>query len=94
MRRKRNAFQTKEPDKTSKKEINCGLDLALLWLWRRPAATAPIRPITWEPPCATGVTLKRQKQKTNRNEISNLPDEVFKGTVIKILPEFPLWRSG
>ena len=22
----------------------CGLDLALLWLWRRPAATAPIHP--------------------------------------------------
>ena len=30
----------------------CGLDLALLWLWlwRRPVATAPIQPITWEPP--------------------------------------------
>ena len=24
-------------------------DLALLWLWCRPAATAPIRPLAWEP---------------------------------------------
>ena len=23
----------------------CGLDLTLLWLWHRPAATAPIRPL-------------------------------------------------
>ena len=41
-------------------------DLALLWLWRRPAATAMIRPPAWEPPCAMGVALKRQK-KTNTN---------------------------
>ena len=38
-------------------------DLALLWLWHRPAATAPIRPITWEPPYAAGAALKRQKEK-------------------------------
>ena len=36
-------------------------DLVLLWLWCRLAATAPIRPLAWEPPCATGVALKRQK---------------------------------
>ena len=29
-------------------------DLALLWLWCRPAATAPIRPLAWEPPYAAG----------------------------------------
>ena len=42
------------------------LDLALLWLWRRPAAAAPIRPLAWEPPDATGVALKRQKTKNKR----------------------------
>ena len=26
-----------------------GLDPVLLWLWRRPAAIAPIRPLAWEP---------------------------------------------
>ena len=32
-------------------------------LWRSLAATAPIRPLAWEPPYASGVTLKRQKRK-------------------------------
>ena len=36
-------------------------DLALLWLWCRSAAVAPIRPLDWEPPCATGAALKRKK---------------------------------
>jgi len=30
------------------------LDPALLWLWRRPVATAPIQPLAWEPPYAAG----------------------------------------
>ena len=38
-----------------------GSDLALLWLWCRPAAIAPIRPLAWEPPYAADVALKRQK---------------------------------
>ena len=38
-----------------------GSDLALLWLGCRPAATALIRPVAWEPPCAVGAALKRQK---------------------------------
>ena len=45
-----------------------GLDLALLWLWHRLAATAPIRLLAWEPPYEAGAALKRQKnkkQKTN-----------------------------
>ena len=40
-------------------------DPALLWLWCRPAATAPIGPLAWEPPYAVGVVLKRQKIKNN-----------------------------
>ena len=38
-----------------------GSDPKLLWLWCRPAATAPTRPLAWEPPYASGVALKRQK---------------------------------
>ena len=38
-----------------------GLGLALLWLWHRPVATAPVRPPAWEPPYAISVALKRQK---------------------------------
>ena len=43
-----------------------GLDPALLWLWPRLVATAPIRPLAWEPPYAAGVAqeiAKRQKNK-------------------------------
>ena len=42
-----------------------GSDLVLLWLWRRPAATVPIRPLAWEPPHAAGTALKRQKKIKN-----------------------------
>ena len=38
-------------------------DLVLLWLWHRPVATALIRPLAWEPPYATGVALKKDKNK-------------------------------
>ena len=35
-----------------------GLDPALLWLWHRPAAEAPIQPLAWELPYATHAALK------------------------------------
>ena len=38
-----------------------GLDPELLWLWCRPAAAAPIRPLAWEPPYAIRAALKRKK---------------------------------
>ena len=47
-----------------------GSDPALLWLRRWLAAEAPIRPLAWEPPYATGVALekaKRQKIKIKKN---------------------------
>src|SRR5512137_1545768 len=62
--------------------VSCGVgrrhgsDPALLWLWRRPVATAPIQPLAWEPPYATGAaqeiatTTKRQKIK-NKKKIKN-----------------------
>ena len=52
--------------------VSCGVgrrrgsDPALLWLWRRLAATAPIRPLAWEHPYAVGAAqemTKRQKEK-------------------------------
>ena len=39
----------------------CSSDPVLLWLWHRPAATAPIRPLAWELPCAMGAALKKTK---------------------------------
>ena len=46
----------------------CGSDLILLWLWLRPAPTAPIRPPAWESPYAVGVALKRQKTKKKKKK--------------------------
>ena len=48
-----------------------GLDSALLWPWYRPAATAPIRPLFWEPPYAAGATLeKAKKQKKKKKKLA------------------------
>ena len=37
-------------------------DLALLWLWHRPVATAPIRLLAWEPPYAKRAALEKAKR--------------------------------
>ena len=43
---------------------SCGSNPALLHQWCRLAATAPIRPLAWELPYASGVALKsKNKQK-------------------------------
>ena len=75
--------------------MSCGvggrqsLDLALLWLWRRPAATALIRPLAWEPPCAVGAALKRQKKEVLCWAILK-PDAKGKKSVILILSLFKI----
>ena len=44
----------------------------LLWLWRRLAARAPIRPLTWEPPYARGAAPEKTKRpKTNKKHKVN-----------------------
>jgi len=62
--------------------VSCGVgcrrgsDPALLWLWRRPVATAPIQPLAWEPPYAAGAaqeiatitTTTTKRQKTKKKE--------------------------
>src|SRR5512145_2760134 len=68
--------------------VSCGVgcrrgsDPALLWLWRRPVATAPIQPLAWEPPYAAGAAqaiatitttttttkTKKDKKKKNKNK--------------------------
>ena len=39
-----------------------GSDPKLLWLWCRPAAADPIRPLGWELPYASGAALKSKKR--------------------------------
>ena len=43
-------------------------DLALLWLWCRPAALALIKPLAWEPPYASSVALKSKKKKKKKKK--------------------------
>ena len=47
-----------------------GSDPMLLWLWCRPAATAPIGPQVWEPPHATGAAPEKTKKKKRFEEYS------------------------
>ena len=55
--------------------MSCGVghrgssDLVLLRLWHRPAATAPIEPLAWEPPYASGVALKNKTKKKKQETI-------------------------
>ena len=57
--------------------VSCGVgcrrgwDPELLWLWHRQVATAPIRPLAWEPPYAAEAVLemaKRPKRKKKKKE--------------------------
>ena len=52
-----------------------GLDSALLWLWDRSAAVAPIRPLTWEPPYAAGAALKRKEKKKKKKKAKKMKKE-------------------
>ena len=43
-----------------------GSNSALLWLWCRSVATVPIRPLTWEPPYASGAALEKGKKERKK----------------------------
>ena len=49
-------------------------ELVLLWLWL--AATAPIRPLAWEPPYATGVALKKDKGQKKKNVVRDIQQPI------------------
>ena len=70
-----------------------GLDPTLLWLWCRPAATALIRPLTWEPPYAEGAALKKAKrQKTNKQ--TKTKKQISINFNLNYFPWSLLWLSG
>ena len=73
-----------------------GLDLVLLWLWQRLAATAPIRPPAWKPPYATDAALRKPKappqNKTKQNQLSdqeilNLQEKDFRLLMLKVIQD-------
>ena len=43
-------------------------------LWCKPAATAPIRSLAWESPCAVDAALKSKKKKKNPTKLRVLND--------------------
>ena len=46
-----------------------GSDPALLWLCRWPAAVAPIRPLAWKHPYATGAAREIEKRKKKKKRM-------------------------
>ena len=64
--------------------MSCGIgqrrssDPMLLWLWCRPAATTPIRPLAWDPPYVSGAAPpKKNQKKTNKKESYLSPSYLF-----------------
>ena len=45
-----------------------GSDPVLLWLWHRLVATAPNRPLAWEPPHATGAAQEMAKKRPEKKK--------------------------
>ena len=83
-----------------------GSDPELLWLWRRPVATAPIWPLAWEPPYAVaGVALQKKDQKDKNSKtrkgkrvagcLQEEPrhKESETGGSVDLDPELPSWLS-
>ena len=48
-------------------------DPALLWLWCKLAATAPIRPLAWDPPYAVGAALEKAEDKKKKKKKNGVP---------------------
>ena len=66
-----------------------GSDQILLWLWHRLAATAPIIPLAWEPPYATGAALKIKKAAGGGEQSHNITHLCLMHLVLE-----PSWRRG
>ena len=72
-----------------------GSDPALLWLWRRLAATAPIGPLAWEPPYATSAAQEMAKRQKNKKQKTNKQKNTPRATLHTGIrdPNFPALKS-
>ena len=52
----------------------------LLWLWCRPAAIAPIRPLAWESQYAVGAALEKAKKKKSEKNLKPVYQECLVST--------------
>ena len=61
-------------------------DPELLWPWRRLVATAPIRPLAWEPPYAMGaaqeIAKKKKDQKKKKINTGMRGETAYYGTLL------------
>ena len=76
-----------------------GLDPALLWLWYRLVAIAPIRPLAWEPPYAAGVAQRNSKKKKNHQSWKkhfrkSIKIEITKPDHIFHIPDYSLCNQN
>ena len=68
--------------------VSCGVghrrgsDPVLLWLWRRRAATATMRPLSWEPPYAAGAALEKTKRQEKKNHVKKHPSNLIYGSLL------------
>ena len=79
-----------------------GSDPVLLWLWCRLVATAPIRPLAWEPTYAMGSALKKGKktkrQKDKKKKKTSSENETFSrsfqiGQIVAIQWGWAFWGT-
>ena len=61
-----------------------GSDPELLWLWRRPVATALIRPLIWEPTYALGAALEEAKRQKQTNKKHCGVDQLESGIAVAL----------
>ena len=79
--------------------MSCGVgcrrisDPTWLWLWHRLVATAPIRPLAWEPPYAADMALERAKKRERERERGAITNSTFLLNLffsLKNIDKFPL----
>uniref|UniRef100_A0A4X1TSJ4 Uncharacterized protein n=1 Tax=Sus scrofa TaxID=9823 RepID=A0A4X1TSJ4_PIG len=64
----------------------CGSDPVWLWLWHMLVATAPIRPLAWEPPSAAGAAQEIAKRQINQS-INQSPREIISKVTSQLSPK-------
>ena len=71
----------------------CSSDLALQWLWCRPAGAALIRSLVWELPYAVGASIKRKNEWMNACVwcISPIWKKKLGGVMSPRCPRPPTW---
>ena len=65
-------------------------DPLLLWLWCRPVAAAPIRPLAWELPYAAGVAPKKK----TKNIVQAVAQWVKDLALLQLWLEFHPWPGN